>query len=242
MYCFLLTGCSGYETVGMPIVGVGVLSISENRPAEVVIGAIGIHHNTCVSDTKVYATKLKRKTMKFLYLFIVPLLAVLMSCTNITTTALLNPTEHDIEIGQDITDTMSDNVLPQKEDGTTGIVHFGKIAWNANATKPPVWNLPSLEYEAVGSRLGDILNAKVLEDVENYASEVQNLRMGIVTGNVVPYGDGSGFALNEKRLKDLWVAGVYEDAPIVGTVTIWAENNKGKTPITLNVRITVEEN
>ena len=69
-----LTGCDRYEEVDMGVVvpppesegyeakevdmrieAVGILSISEERPAEVLIGAIGSHFNTCVNmDAKIY--------------------------------------------------------------------------------------------------------------------------------------------------------------------------------------------
>ncbi len=106
-----------------------------------------------------------------------------------------------------------------------------------NAQNPPVWQLPSLNYQVTGSRLGEILNAKILEDVEDYVTEVGNLGIVSVTGNIVPPGDGTGFATNFQRKRDLWVAGRFSNAPIRGRITLFAENNRGRTTVTIDVTI-----
>ena len=105
------------------------------------------------------------------------------------------------------------------------------------AQGPPVWQLPSLEFQVTGSRVGGILNAKILENVEDYASEVHNLGIVAVTGGIVPPGDGTGFATNSERKQDLWVAGIFGNAPIIGTITLFAENDKGRTAVTIKVTI-----
>ena len=105
------------------------------------------------------------------------------------------------------------------------------------AQNPPVWQLPSRVFQVPGSRLGGILNAKILENVEDFASEVGNLGIESVTGDIVPPGDGTGFATNSEGKQDLWVAGIFENAPIIGTVTLFAENDKGKTTVTIEVTI-----
>ena len=107
------------------------------------------------------------------------------------------------------------------------------------AQNPPVWQLPSRVFQVPGSRLGGILNAKILENVEDFASEVGNLGIESVTGNIVPPGDGTGFATNSEGKQDLWVAGIFEDAPIIGTITLFAENDKGKTIVTIEVTINI---
>ena len=107
------------------------------------------------------------------------------------------------------------------------------------AQNPPVWQLPSRVFQVPGSRLGGILNAKILENVEDFASEVGNLGIESVTGNIVPPGDGTGFATNSEGKQDLWVAGIFEDAPIIGTITLFAENDKGKTKVTIEVTINI---
>ena len=53
-------GCDyldGHKDEGMGIHAVVIASVSSDRPAEVVIGAYGEHHNTCVSGAKVYANR-----------------------------------------------------------------------------------------------------------------------------------------------------------------------------------------
>ena len=60
LFVSLFTGCdSGYESeVNMSIEVAGIVSISDDRPAKVVIGAFGYHSNTCVNrDGKVYANQ-----------------------------------------------------------------------------------------------------------------------------------------------------------------------------------------
>ncbi len=107
------------------------------------------------------------------------------------------------------------------------------------AQNRPVWQLPSRVFQVPGSRLGGILNAKILENVEDFASEVGNLGIESVTGDIVPPGDGTGFATNSEGKQDLWVAGIFENAPIIGTITLFAENDKGKTTVTIEVTINI---
>ena len=145
-----------------------------------------------------------------------------VGCSNISTTNLLTPMEKGSERVVGATGLLNDN------QNVNNIVHFAKIPSNAKAEKSPVWDLSVIEYKATGSRLGGILNAKILENVEDYASEVKNLGIESVTGNILPLGDGTGFATNENRLQDLWVAGRYEDAPIIGKITIWVKTKKGE--------------
>lgn len=105
------------------------------------------------------------------------------------------------------------------------------------AQNRPVWQLPSQVFQVTGSRLGGLLNAKILENVEDYASEVGNLGIEAVTGGIVPPGDGTGFATNSQRKQDLWVAGILENTPIIGTITLFAENNRGRSTVTIEVSI-----
>ena len=107
------------------------------------------------------------------------------------------------------------------------------------AQNPPVWQLPSRVFQVPGSRLGGILNAKILENVEDFASEVGNLGIESVTGDIVLPGEGTGFATNSEGKQDLWVAGIFENAPIIGTITLFAENDKGKTRVTIEVTINI---
>ncbi len=107
------------------------------------------------------------------------------------------------------------------------------------AENGPVWQLPSLTFQVSGSRLGNILNAKILENVEDYVSEVHNLGIVRVTGNIVRPGDGTGFATNLEKKQDLWVAGNFDNAPIIGTITLFAENNIDRTLVTITVTINV---
>ena len=112
------------------------------------------------------------------------------------------------------------------------------------AQNPPVWSLQSNTFTVTGTRLGGILNARILENVENYVSEQDKLlNLGIVsvTGNIVPPGDGTGFATNIQRNQDLWVAGRFDNAPIIGTIRIYAENSKGRTEETITVTINVSQ-
>ena len=55
----ILAGCGLlYDSEDMWIETAGILSISDDRPAKVVIGAVGSHSNTCVDiDAKVYAER-----------------------------------------------------------------------------------------------------------------------------------------------------------------------------------------
>ena len=107
------------------------------------------------------------------------------------------------------------------------------------AQNPPVWQLPSHVFQVPGSRLGGILNVKILENVEDFASEVGNLGIESVTGDIVLPGEGTGFATNSEGKQDLWVAGIFENAPIIGTITLFAENDKGKTRVTIEVTINI---
>lgn len=106
-----------------------------------------------------------------------------------------------------------------------------------NAQNPPMWQLPTRNFQVTGARLGDILSAKILENVEDYVTEVGNLGILSVTGDIVPPGDGTGFATNFQSKQDLWVAGRYANAPIRGRITLFAENNKGRTTVTIDVTI-----
>lgn len=140
---------------------------------------------------------------------------------------------------------LAPNVGPVKFENDDGdiyeIISFKKSPPPViNAQNPPVWALPSHKFEVTGSRLGEILNAKILENVEDYASEVGNLGIEAVTGGIVRPGDGTGFATNSERKQDLWVAGIFGNAPIIGTITLFAENNKGKTTVTIEVIINIE--
>lgn len=61
LFVHLLTGCDsldGSKDVDMWIEAAGVVSVSDDRPAEVVIGAVGVNSNTCVNrNGEVYATR-----------------------------------------------------------------------------------------------------------------------------------------------------------------------------------------
>ena len=137
---------------------------------------------------------------------------------------------------------LAPDVGPIKYETSDGVV-FEMISFKLTgppvreAQSPPVWQLPSLEFQITGSRLGGILNAKILENVEDFASEVHNLGIVAVTGEIVPPGDGTGFATNSLRKQDLWVAGIFGNAPIIGTITLFAENDKGRTTVTIKVTI-----
>lgn len=70
IYCccavFYFLGCdgfeNGFETINTYPSDVAVLSISESRPANIRIGGIFWHHNTCVSsETKMYADVVGKK-------------------------------------------------------------------------------------------------------------------------------------------------------------------------------------
>ena len=112
------------------------------------------------------------------------------------------------------------------------------------AQNHPVWSLPSNNITGTGTRLGGILNAKILENIEDYVSEPDKLiNLGIqsITGNIVQPGDGTGFATNFQQKQDLWVAGIFENAPIIGSIMLFAENSKGRTTEIINVRINVSQ-
>ena len=61
LFVRLFTGCDyldGSKDVDMWIEAAGVVSVSRDRPADVVIGAVGSHRNTCVGrNPEVYATR-----------------------------------------------------------------------------------------------------------------------------------------------------------------------------------------
>lgn len=137
---------------------------------------------------------------------------------------------------------LAPNVGPIKFENNDGyvyeIISFKKAGPPIReADNPPMWQLPSQNFLATGSRLGAILSAKILENVEDYVTEVDNLGIETVTGNIVPVGDGTGFATNSQSKQDLWVAGIYKNTPIIGTITLFAENSKGRTTVTIEVTI-----
>ncbi len=137
---------------------------------------------------------------------------------------------------------LAPNIGPVKYETSDGdifeIISFKRAPLPVvNAQNPPTWNLPSNTFQVIGTRLGGILNAKILGNVEDYVSEVGNLGILAVTGSIVQPGNGTGFATNRQRKQDLWVAGNFENAPIIGTITLFAENNKGRTTVTINVTI-----
>ena len=60
VFVIFFWGCDyldGHKDADMDIYAVVISSVSSDRPAEVVIGAYGEHHNTCVSGAKVYANR-----------------------------------------------------------------------------------------------------------------------------------------------------------------------------------------
>lgn len=57
LYVVALTGCSEYGTAGTMIEAVDIISISEERPAKVVIGVIGWHPCVISQEAKVYADR-----------------------------------------------------------------------------------------------------------------------------------------------------------------------------------------
>lgn len=137
---------------------------------------------------------------------------------------------------------LAPDVGPIKYENNDGYV-FNMISFKLvgppplNAQNPPMWQLPSRNIQVTGARLGDILSAKILENVEDYVTEVSNLGIVSVTGGIVPPGDGTGFATNFQSKQDLWVAGRYANAPIRGRITLFAENNRGRTTVTIDVTI-----
>lgn len=136
---------------------------------------------------------------------------------------------------------LAPNIGPVKYETSDGaifeIISFKRSPPVVNAQNPPTWNLPSNTFQVIGTRLGGILNAKILDNVEDYASEVASLGIVSVTGSIVPPGNGTGFATNLQRKQDLWVAGNFENVPIIGSITLYAENNKGRSMVTINVTI-----
>ena len=137
---------------------------------------------------------------------------------------------------------LAPNIGPVKYETGSGdifeIVSFKRSLFPM-AQNPPVWNLPSSTFQATGSRLGGILNAKILTNVEDYVTEVANLGIISVSGEILPSGDGTGFAKNAQGKHDLWVAGRFGNAPITGSIALFAENSKGRInkiiTVTLNV-------
>lgn len=59
-------GCGSLfsEKTDMPIDKVGILSVSEDRPATVVIGVLGSHHNTCVGESAKVSADRDGKTIQ----------------------------------------------------------------------------------------------------------------------------------------------------------------------------------
>lgn len=110
-----------------------------------------------------------------------------------------------------------------------------------DAQNRPVWQLPTQNYQVTGSRLGSILNAKILVNVEDYVTEVENLGILSVTGDILQPGDGTGLATNQNGKQDLWVAGRFVNAPIIGTITLYAENNRGRRTVRITVRINANQ-
>ena len=104
------------------------------------------------------------------------------------------------------------------------------------AQNPPVWNWPNT-FQETGSRLGAIRNAKILTNVEDRVSEVANLGIISVSGEILAPGNGTGFAKNAQGKHDLWVAGRLTNTPITGSITLFAENSKGRIRKTITVTI-----
>ncbi len=138
---------------------------------------------------------------------------------------------------------LAPNVGPVKYQTTVGRV-FEIKSFKLYSPPPieaqnlPMWDLqPEQTFTVTGFRLGGILTAKILENVEDYVTEVHDLGITIVTGEIVEVGDGTGFATNLQGKQDLWVAGRFTDAPIRGRITLFAVNNIGRSQITLNIII-----
>ncbi len=137
---------------------------------------------------------------------------------------------------------LAPNIGPVKYETGSGdifeIVSFKRSLY-PTAQNLPMWHLPSSTFQATGSRLGGILNAKILTNVEDYVTEVANLGIISVSGEILPLGDGTGFAKNAQGKHDLWVAGRFGNAPITGSIILFAENSKGRISriitVTLNI-------
>ncbi len=137
---------------------------------------------------------------------------------------------------------LAPNIGPVKYQTSSGdifeIVSFKRSLFPI-AQNLPVWNLPANTFQATGSRLGGILNAKILTNVEDYVTEVANLGIISVSGEILPSGDGTGFAKNAQGKHDLWIAGRFRNAPITGSIALFAENSKGRIrkiiTVTLNI-------
>ncbi len=157
-----------------------------------------------------------------------------------------------VEINIDLSSTsyqwLAPNIGPVQFENNDGDVYeitsFKRSPPEIIAQNPPVWQLLPQNITGTGTRLGGILNAKILENVEDFVSEPDKLlNLGIVSvsGNIVPPGDGTGFATNLQRKQDLWVAGRFENAPIIGTIRLFAENSKGRTERIINVTLNASQ-
>lgn len=135
---------------------------------------------------------------------------------------------------------LAPNIGPVKYETSEGdifeIVSFKRSLYPI-AQNLPVWNLPSNTFQATGSRLGAIRNAKILANVEDYVSEVANIGIISVSGGILTPGNGTGFAKNAQGKHDLWVAGRLTNAPITGSITLFAENSKGRIRKTIAVTL-----
>ena len=135
---------------------------------------------------------------------------------------------------------LAPNIGPVKYETGSGdifeIVSFKRSLYPM-AQNPPVWSLPANTFQATGSRLGGILNAKILTNVEDYVTEVANLGIISVSGAILPLGDGTGFAKNAQGKHDLWVAGRFGNAPITGSIALFAENSKGRISTIITVTL-----
>ena len=135
---------------------------------------------------------------------------------------------------------LAPNIGPVKYETADGdiyeIVSFKRSLYPI-AQRLPVWNLPSNTFQATGSRLGAIRNAKILANVEDYVSEVAHLGIISVSGGILTPGNGTGFAKNAQGKHDLWVAGRLTNAPITGSITLFAENSKGRIRKTIAVTL-----
>ncbi len=137
---------------------------------------------------------------------------------------------------------LAPNIGPVKYETADGdifeIVSFKRSLY-PTAQNLPMWNLPANTFQATGSRLGGILNAKILTNVEDYVTEVANVGIISVSGEILPPGNGTGFAKNAQGKHDLWIAGRFANAPITGSIALFAENSKGRISkiitVTLNI-------